>query len=101
MICRLLPLVVAGCLATSSVQAAQHPLDPLTQAELSEAVRTVQAAKICTATCYYPFVWLHEPSKDVLRSSNLLRSWHRQAQVTVMDRANNAVHEVVADLPDR
>lgn len=96
-----LPLSVLFAVAAPAGQPSYtHPLDPLTAAEINRAVEAVRDAKVCHRGCFYPFVGLREPPKEIVQSSNSAKA-RREASVTVMDRDKNRVMECTVDIQSK
>jgi primary-amine oxidase len=92
--CRIgISLLLACCAA-----AQQHPLDPLTKAEIASAVEILKSSGKLDASARLPVLRLNEPAKaDVLRwkSGDPL---HREAFAVVWQRTSNRTAEAVIDL---
>ena len=78
--------------------AAQHPLDPLSAAEITTAARVVRAAPHFPAEALFASLVLKEPAKaDVLaHTGGAPRS--REAFAVILDRKRNRTFEAVVDL---
>ncbi len=74
-----------------------HPLDPLTRAEIAQAVERVKAYKPLK-NAFYPTVVLNEPPKHELLAYQPGLNYRREAFVDVFDSANNALYQALVDL---
>lgn len=81
--------------------AQDHPLDPLTEAELNVMVEVLKADDRLPEGSLYPTVALKEPAKALVKSWRKGDPVPREAFVVVLDRANNRTYEAVVDINDR
>ena len=75
-----------------------HPLDPLSVAEISAACTIVTEDRGLGDDVRFPWVTLHEPSKDVVMGYRPGDDIDRQAEVAVCERTSGAVHEAVVSV---
>jgi primary-amine oxidase len=75
-----------------------HPLDPLSEAEISAACRILKSEKGLGPTARFAFVQLDEPAKRDVLSHRPGASAPRRAAATVFDNATGATHIGVVDL---
>ena len=88
----------AALAAAQPVATIQHPLDPLTAAEIAQACTTVRTQLALPDRCRFPMVRLEEPGKDVLRAHDAGSPAPRLAFVLVLDTETGAAHEHIVDL---
>lgn len=86
-----------GMLISLSVSA-QHPLDPLTEAEINEAVKLVKATPAFPQAALFSTVVLNEPPKAEVLSFTSGKNFTREAFAVVFDRVNNKTFESIIDL---
>lgn len=88
-------LALAGLAVAQPIE---HPLDPLTADEINQATRLLQESGKLNASCRFPAVMLHEPSKQAVLG------WHpgdplaRQAEALVLDVEHAKLFQAVVDL---
>ena len=75
-----------------------HPLDPLTDGELTEMVSILKTDGKLNDRSRFPMVTLLEPSKETVRSFKPGDPIRRQAFAVVLDRGENKMYEAVVDL---
>lgn len=89
-------LAVLAALAAPSF--AQHPLEPLTAAETSDAVAIVKKSKSLADGIFFPYVALKEPPKTEVLAWKPGEPFRREAALVVYDRTANLMSEAVVDL---
>ena len=78
-----------------------HPLEPLTAAEIVEAVKILRNYKILPSSIRFISVVLKEPAKDKVKQyASLDVAAKREAFAVLYDGAKREVYEAVADLED-
>jgi primary-amine oxidase len=77
---------------------AEHPLDALTQEEITETVAVIRGAKIFQADALFPVVALQEPPKAAVLAWRPGQPFARQAFTVVFDRVRNETSEALVDL---
>ena len=77
---------------------AAHPLDPLSEAEISAAVALVRAQPQTSKDVLFPIIALQEPSKEELRAFAPGTPYRRDAFLVMTDRAKNQSFEAIVDL---
>lgn len=82
----------------SPAQAQQHPLDPLTQSELTSMVKVLKADARMPEGTLFPIAVLHEPPKAKVLAWKPGQPLSRQAFVVALDRKANKTYEAVVDL---
>jgi primary-amine oxidase len=90
-------MLTMGCPALAQ----DHPLDPLTEAELSVMVDVLKADERLPEGSLYPTVTLKEPAKALVKAWKKGDPVPREAFVVVLDRANNKTFEAVVDIKAR
>ncbi len=95
-------IILCGWLLTLpvAVRAAEatHPLDALNEAEISSAVKLLQAAPNFPPTALFSTVVLHEPPKAEVLAFKKGAKFRREAFVIVLDREKNRTYEAVVNL---
>lgn len=76
----------------------KHPLDPLTPAELTEAVKILRERQKLGDSYRFVSAALAEPSKGIARDFKPGTPIPRQAFVVLLDRARGTSYEAVVDL---
>lgn len=94
-------LLGLALLASTPTLAQDHPLDPLSQAELDVMVSVLKADKRLPEGSLYPTVTLKEPAKALVKKWKKGDAVPRQAFVVVLDRDNNKTFEAVVDVKGR
>ena len=79
-------------------QAARHPLDPLTGAEIEAARAILVEAGLLGETTRVPMLLPHEPEKAELAEWSPGASFERRVEVTLLDVATGAAAEAVVSL---
>ncbi len=75
-----------------------HPLDPLTEAEISLVTATVMAAKKLPETTRFTMMHLEEPPKRDVLAWTPGKDVQRRAFMVLLDAKSGAVHEAVVDV---
>ena len=78
----------------------QHPLDPLTAAELSATVTIVRREVNLDERALFETVMLREPDKSTVRSYRDGTDIHREAFVAVLDRNAGKTYEGIVSLTE-
>jgi len=93
-------LGAALALLLTPVSAVAHPspVDALSEAEIRESIRTVEAAQQFVPGAYFPLVTLREPPKAEVLAWTPGSAFRREALVQVFERAANRLSEIVVDL---
>src|SRR5262245_12308222 len=76
----------------------RHPLEPLSGAEVQQAVRLLQAHGKVTPTTRFVLVSLKEPPKEAVYSSGGREAIPREAFVVLFDNGTNTAHEATLSL---
>src|SRR5947207_1801498 len=76
----------------------RHPLEPLSAAEVQQAVRLLRDAGKVTPTTRFVSVGLREPNKDHVHGFPDLPAPSREASVVLFDNGTNTAHEAVVSL---
>lgn len=76
----------------------QHPLEPLTVAEVQAAVAIVRTEKAVGATFRFPCVTLNEPAKALVLNFKPGDSIDREAFLILLDNATGTTYEAVVSL---
>lgn len=90
-------MTLTSDLSVASAQAV-HPLEPLTAAEVAQAVAIVRQEKGAGETFRFPVVTLHEPPKAAVLAFQPGDSIERQAFLVLLDNASGSVYEAVVSL---
>ncbi|MFO0798523.1 MAG: primary-amine oxidase [Gemmataceae bacterium] len=77
---------------------ARHPLEPLSAAEVQQAVRLLRADGKVTPTTRFVSVSLREPPKELVHGFTGRDAVRREAFVVLFDNATNACHEATVCL---
>src|SRR5262245_40598525 len=83
---------------TQSPENAPHPLDPLTENEITVAAETLKAYETFPKEALFSTIVLHEPPKHEVLEFKPGMPFRRDAFSVVMDRVNNRVFEAIVDL---
>lgn len=75
-----------------------HPLEPLSVAEVQQAVDLLKQLGKVTPTTRFVSVSLKEPPKDRVHALSLEVSLSRDAHVVLFDNATNCCHQVFLSL---
>src|SRR5262245_53103230 len=78
----------------------RHPLEPLSAAEVDQAVRLLQAAGKVTPTTRFVSVSLKEPPKAAVHAWNERDALPREAFAVLFDNATNTAHEASLSLSE-
>lgn len=78
----------------------RHPLEPLTAAEVDQAVSLLRSAGKVTPTTRFVSVSLKEPPKSAVHAWNSRDALPREAFVVLFDNATNTAHEATLSLTD-
>jgi primary-amine oxidase len=89
---------VSACLSAPAAVFAQHPLDPLSAAELEAAAAVVTAAPAFPADARFATLVLKEPPKAEVLAYAPGATVARQAFATVLDRKHGRTFEAVVDV---
>jgi primary-amine oxidase len=76
----------------------RHPLDPLSEAEITSACAILKKQKKLSASTRFAFVQLEEPAKADVLAWTPGKPMSRSAAATVFDTKTGAVHIGVVDL---
>ena len=87
--------------ASSSLWAADHPLDPLSKEEIDTAVEVLKTDGKASQHSLFLMISLHEPPKAEVLQFRSGDSMRREAFVQVYEPAQRQVHEAVVDLSKR
>jgi primary-amine oxidase len=87
-------------LFTFSVYGAEatHPLDPLSESEISNAVKIIRASANFPRIVLFSTVVLNEPPKSEIVNFKLGANFRREAFAVILDREKNKTFEVSVDL---
>jgi primary-amine oxidase len=75
-----------------------HPLEPLTVAEMQQAVTILRASGMVGERTRFASITLHEPAKEVVLNYQTGDPVRREAFIILLDNATNAVYEAVVSL---
>ncbi len=81
--------------------AAAHPLDPLSKAELADAVKILREERKLGDSFRFVSCVLLEPTKQVVRDHTPGQPISRQAFLVLLDNATGTGYEAVADLKEK
>ncbi|NJR40798.1 MAG: primary-amine oxidase [Leptolyngbyaceae cyanobacterium CSU_1_4] len=79
----------------------QHPLEPLTAAEVAAAVAIARSCKSLGESFRFPCVTLHEPPKSVVLEFQVGDRIHREAFLILLDNATGNTYECVISLTEQ
>ena len=88
---------VAG---TARAEAAQHPLDPLSTDEITQAVTVFRADRRARPAMRFVSVGLHEPPKDELASVRPGQPFRREALIVALEPGEHTTHEAVVSVTE-
>src|SRR5258708_7910037 len=77
-----------------------HPLEPLTLAEIVQAVAVVRKHRQLAPSFRFVTVTLNEPAKDVVRKHRPGLACPRQAFLILLDNATGRGYEAIVDLTE-
>jgi len=92
-------LVSLPSFAAAEMSPAAHPLEPLSAAEVAQAVAVLKQQGKVTPTTRFVSVSLHEPAKSWLQQDAPI-SVPREAFLVLFDNGQNACYEAVVSLRD-
>ncbi|MCC7369746.1 MAG: primary-amine oxidase [Chloroflexi bacterium] len=75
-----------------------HPLDPLSAAEIAEAVAIVRAQRTLGPRTRFASVGLREPTRQELRQLRAGATLDREAEVILLDNGTKLTHEAIVSL---
>src|SRR5262245_41828862 len=93
-----LPIAAPAKPAAAAPQTVNHPLEPLTAAEVAAAVHILKDAGKVTPTTRFISVSLREPPKEAVHKLDAKNPPPRQAFAVLFDNATNACYEATLDL---
>ena len=76
----------------------QHPLDPLTAAEIEAASGILKRDRGLAETARFVYVTLKEPSKDAVLSYQSGEAFEREAHIVLRERAERRTYEAVVSI---
>src|SRR4051812_37288937 len=82
----------------SIVSSTAHPLDPLSAAEIAEAVAIVRAGRTLGPRTRFVTVSLREPTRQELRLSRQGVSLERLAEIVLLDNDTGMTSEAIVSL---
>jgi primary-amine oxidase len=78
--------------------AVQHPLDPLTEAEIEAATSILKRDRGLADSARFVYVTLHEPAKDAVLNYQPGQQLDRQAHIVLRERAEHTSYEAVVSV---
>jgi primary-amine oxidase len=90
--------IAAPAIPTAKPQTINHPLEPLTAAEVASAVHILKDAGKVTPTTRFISVSLREPPKESVHQLDPKNPPPRQAFAVLFDNATNSCYEATLDL---
>ena len=87
-----------GLLCAAGTARADHPLDPLSRAEIALAAKLMRSDAAFPAGALFPLVALAEPPKADVLQWQVGAPFERKAHVVVLDRKQNRTLSAVVDL---
>ena len=78
-----------------------HPLDPLSQEEITATVAVLKASGKVSDSSRFPIIVLREPPKDEVLNFKPGGAMRREAFAVIYERASNTTSEAVVDLNNR
>lgn len=97
--CSIITLAALTCSPLAAhAAAATHPLDPLSESEISAAVSILRATPDFPRTALFSTVQLNEPPKSEVLRFKPGEAFRREAFVIILDREKNRTYEAVVDL---
>src|SRR5262245_9230578 len=91
-------LLAAVMTPTFALAKATHPLDPLSQEEVTAAVQVLKSAGKLSPAMRFPNLTLNEPPKAEVLAFKPGQQFRREAVSTLYDREKNQTFEGVIDL---
>ena len=95
-------IIVLSALSLFSVSTyaaeATHPLDPLNEREIADAVKILKAASNFPKIALFSTVQLNEPPKSEVLTFKAGAAFRREAFAIVLDREKNKTYEAIIDL---
>ena len=93
-------IVSALALFSTSAFAAEatHPLDPLNEMEIADAVKILKAASSFPKIALFSTIQLNEPPKSEVLNFKAGAAFRREAFAIVLDREKNKTYEAIIDL---
>ncbi|WP_028745848.1 primary-amine oxidase [Rhizobium mesoamericanum] len=83
------------------VETLAYPLDPLSLAEIAEAVAILKDERQLPETIRFPIIRLEEPTKTDMKAYRAGRALSRLAFILSLDIASGETHESIVDLSKR
>jgi len=93
--------ILVSAAAAEQVKAGGHPLDPLSAAEMAEAVRILQEGKKLGPAGRFVSCTLDEPAKFLVPSRKPGQQIPRRAFLVLLDNATGTGREAVVDLGEK
>jgi primary-amine oxidase len=84
--------------STARASAVTHPLDPLSGAEIRQAVKIIRDDGRVTAGVRFVSVSLHEPPKSQVASDRPVHAFEREAFVVALEPQQHMTYEMVVSL---
>ncbi len=84
--------------ASTNIAPVQHPLEPLTAAEVQAAVAIVRAEKAVGDAFRFPCVMLNEPPKSTVLNFQAGDAVEREAFLILLDNATGTTYEAIVSL---
>jgi primary-amine oxidase len=84
-----------------SLPSAQHPLEPLTAAEITLAVQIVRSERHLSNQVRFVSVTLHEPLKSVVLNFKPGEPITREAFMVLLDNTHEATYEAIVSITER
>lgn len=95
----MIALALAASLAAPAFAALpSHPLEPLSAAEITDAVSVVKSSRSLGDDTFFPYVALREPPKAEVLAWKPGEPFRREADLVVFNRDANQTAEAVVDL---
>lgn len=80
---------------TPAIVGVAHPLDPLSRAEISQAVSILKDGPAAAETFHFISVELREPDKEALRTGS---ETAREAAAVLIDQGTKTTYEAIVNL---
>ena len=90
--------IVALFSASIFANEVRHPLDPLNESEIADAVKILRAAANFPKTALFSTIQVNEPSKSEVLNFKAGAAFRREAFAIVLDREKNITYEAIIDL---